>query len=196
MVDYDSARQIEILNKYLGMGHRIEDHNLAETSELKDALEYAVAAYRDYHHYMGTLIGLVESFDESVEYFDTVSWVSMTRAPEKVDDLIMDCVGSLSEAANNFADLADRAEKQLALLMKVTLTAPTAAQLEILGKSFDIAPSDIDDWLEGLFVALSYADYHCAIPDNFKEFLAVLEAGWEEDEPLSGPPLGPEELPF
>jgi hypothetical protein len=80
--------------------------------------------------------------------------------------------------------------------LKVALTAPTAAQLEILGKSYDIAPSDIDGWLEGLFVALGYADYHRSIPENFKEFLAVLDAGWEEDEPLSDWASDSEPPPF
>ena len=198
MIDYDSARHIEILNKYLGMEHRIEDYNLAETSDLKDALEYAVAAYRDYYHYKSTLGSMIESFDESIEYFDTVSWVSMTRAPENADDLVMDCVGSLSDAYSNFDDLADQAEKHLSVMLKVVLTAPSAAQLEILGKAFDIAPADIDDWLESLFTALSYADYHRSIPENFNEFLAVLEAGWDdsEPEPESNHESEPLPLPF
>jgi len=196
MVDYDVARHIEILNKYLGMEHRVEDYNLADTSDLKEALEYAVAAYRDYDHYRNTLGSLVENYDESVEHFDTASWVRMTRAPDDADGLVMDCAGSLSKAYHNFIDLADRAERHLALILKITLTAPTATQLEILGKSFDIAPSEIDDWLDGLFMALSYADYHRSIPDNFEEFLAVLDTGWEEDEHLSDPASDSEPLPF
>ena len=47
MIDYDSARHIEILNKYLGMEHRIENYNLTETSDLKDALEYAQQLNRE-----------------------------------------------------------------------------------------------------------------------------------------------------
>jgi HD-GYP domain-containing protein (c-di-GMP phosphodiesterase class II) len=180
MFDYDSARHIKILNKYLGMEHRIEKHNLMETSELKAALEYAVAAYLDYDHYRNTLGSLVENFDESVEYFDTATWVNMTRANENADDLVMDCVNSLSETHDYFDDLAEQAEMHLSSMLKITLTAPTAAQLEILGKSFDIAPSDIDNWLEGLFVALTYVNHHHSIPDNYNEFLAVINAGWEE----------------
>jgi hypothetical protein len=196
MIDYDSTRHIEILNKYLGMEHRIENYKLTATSDLKDALEYAVAAYRDYSHYASTLSSLIESFDESIEYFDTVSWVNMTRAPENANELVMDCVGSLLEAGINFSELADKAEEQLAVLLKVTLTAPTAVQVEILGKAFDIDPSEIDEWLENLFVALSYADYHRSIPENFNEFLAVLEAGWEDLEPLPEQSQDSEPLPF
>jgi len=192
MLDYDSERHIEILNKYLGMEHRTDAYNLSDTSDLKSALEYAVAAYRDYYHYRSTLGGLVESFDESVEYFDTASWVNMTRSPENADDLTMDCVSSLSGAYNNFTELSDRAEEQLSVILKVTLTAPDDVQREILGNSYDIAPSEIDEWLECLFVALSYAEYHREIPDNFNTFLEVLNEEWanfepdKEIEPMSG----------
>ena len=192
MIDYDSARHIEILNKYLGMEHRTDSFNLNESSDLKGALEYAVAAYRDYHHYRSTLGGLVESFDESVEYFDTVSWVNMARTPENADDLTIDCASSLSIAYNNFIELSERAEEHLSVILKVTLTAPDEVQREILGNSYDIDPSEIEERLERLFVALSYAEYHREIPDNFKTFLEVLYDEWEnfepdtEFEPMSG----------
>ena len=196
MIDYDTARHIEVLNKFLGMEHRLDGYDLSDTADLKGALEYAVAAYRDYDHYKSMLGGLIESFDESVEYFDTASWVNMTRAPDSSDSLIMDCVSSLMDAHSSFAELADRAEKHLAVMMKVAVTAPTAIQLEILGKSFDISPSEIDGWLDGLFMAMSYADYHRSIPENFNEFLTVLEAGWEEDAPLLESEIESDALPF
>jgi len=194
--NYDSKRHIKILNKYLGMNHRIERYNLSEASDLKDALEYAVAAYRDYYHYSCTLSEIVENFDESIEYFDTESWVNMTASRKTADSLVMDCVGSLSDTNENFYNLAKKAEMHLSVLLKVVLTAPDAVQVEILGKAFDISPADIDEWLEGLFKALGEAEYHHSIPENYSEFLAVIEAGWEDDAPVTEPDFEPGFLPF
>jgi hypothetical protein len=197
MVDWDSAMHIEILNKFLGMEHRMESYDLTKTSELRGALEYAVGAYRDYYHYSSTLGSLIESFDESIEYFDTATWVNMSRVPENTDDLAMDCVSSLSAAYDNFAVLSERAEQHLSLMLKITLTAPTDVQIEILGSSFDIVPSDIDDRLENLYVALSYEDYHRGIPDNFEAFLTVLNSGEWTKPDLELPPLSESEpVPF
>jgi hypothetical protein len=178
MEGHNIKRHIDILNKHLGMGHRTGDYNLAETSELKAALEYAVAAYMDYHHYMMSLSSLSEKFDESVEYFDTESWVSLTSDLDNVDDLVYGCACSLSAAFNKFCDLAARAQKHLELILKIAVTAPTEAQNEMFGKSFVLDPSDIEGWLEGLFDALYDAEYHHSIPDNFKEFLKIINAGW------------------
>jgi len=181
MEGYDIKRHIDILNKHLGMGHKTREYNLTETSELKAALEYAVAAYMDYHHYMMSLSSLIEKFDESVEYFDTESWVSMTGDPNNVDDLVYSCTSSLSAAFYKFSDLAGSAYDHLEQILKIVVTAPTEAQIEILGKSFVLSPSEIDRWLEGLFDALYEAEYHSSIPDNFKEFLKIINASWEED---------------
>jgi hypothetical protein len=199
MLDRASEMHIEILNKYLGMNHRTVSYDLTKTSELKSALEYAVAAYKDYSHYSVTLGSLVENFDESVEHFDTASWVRMSRAPDDADDLIMKCVSSLSETFYDFIDLTKRAEKHLSNMMMITLTAPSNVQKEILGASFEIAPADIEGWLKFFLSELYQADYHCSIPDNFKTFLEVVKivnAEWSEFNPESSQASESGSLPF
>jgi len=180
MIDNESARRIEILNTYLGMNHRTEPYDLIDTSELKDALKMAVAAYCDYAHYNSTLYRLVEWFDESLEHFDTVTWVNMVDAPGKTDNLAMMCVSSLYNASNNFSELADRAEEKLSTLLKVVMTAPDAVQLELLGQVYDINADEIDSRLEGLFYYHTEAtEYQYAIDDSFDVFLNALRE-WSE----------------
>lgn len=180
MFDSESAKYIEILNYYLGMEHRTESFDLTKTEDLKQALQLAVGAYRDYYHYQCTLGSLVEHFDESLEHYDTVSWISMGIAPEKADSLSMECAASLADAYDNFYDIAGNAEDYLSLLLKIILTAPNAVQYDILGGAYEISPNEIEERLDDLYTSLSYADYHHAIPDNLSTFLEVLKEEWSE----------------
>ena len=180
MVDWESARRIEVLNKHLGMEHRIKEYDLRETADLKAALEFAVAAYCDYLHYHSVLGNLVEKFDESIEYFDPVTWVNMSEAPEKADALTLECASALSGAYYRFIDLVSRSSEHLSRLLKITVTAPTVVQNEILGSSYYIAPSEIDGKLELLLDALDAADYCDSIPENFCTFLKTVKEAWAE----------------
>ncbi|MCL2152749.1 MAG: hypothetical protein FWH57_07315 [Oscillospiraceae bacterium] len=180
MYDYDSVKYIEVLNYYLGMDHRTESFDLSKTEDLKQALELAVGAYRDYFHYESTLAEMVEDFDESLEHFDTITWVNMTRAHKKTDSLAVACAASLSTAYNNFVDFSDKARDYLSVLLKIILTAPNATQEEILGDAYNISPKEINNLLEELYDSLSDAEYKYAIPDNLKVFLEVLKEQWAD----------------
>ena len=180
MYDYDSVKYIEVLNKYLGMEHRTESFNLSKTDDLKQALTLAVGAYRDYFNYESKLYELVEHFDESLEHYDTVTWVNMGHSPKKTDSLAMECAACLSDANDSFRELTERAEEYLSVLLKIILTAPDTVQQEILGGAYCISPQEIEERLQDLFTGVCYSDYHYAIPDNLNAFLETLKEEWSE----------------
>ena len=111
----------------------------------------------------------------------------------------------MSEANDNFSELADRAEEKLSTILKVVMTAPDAVQVELLGQVYDIKPDEIDSRLEGLFFYHSeVTEYQYAIEDSFDVFLNALRE-WSElgnptkeelDEAGEAEPDDAVELPF
>jgi len=178
--DNENAKYIEVVNHYLGMNHRTESFDLTKTDDLKQAFELAVGAYRDYSHYEGTLGELDEHFDESLEHYDTASWISMGIAPGRADSLAMKCAASLAEAYDNFCKISDKAREYLSVLLKIILTAPDSVQREILGNAFEISPGEINERLDDLYEDLTYIPYQYAIPDSLKDFLELLNKEWSE----------------
>jgi hypothetical protein len=185
MYENDNAKYIEILNYYLGMEHRTEPFDLTKTDDLKRALKFAVAAYRDYSHYEHILDSVIELFDESLEHFDTASWVNMSLTPDNVDNLTMECSASLADASYNFCELVERTEENLSIILKVILTASDAVQRDILGNVYSITPDVVDEWICDLFDILDEVEYKYAIDDNLNDFLEVLNTEWKE---LAQPP--------
>jgi len=180
MYDYDSVKYIEVLNNYLGTEHRTESFDLSKTGDLKQALELAVGAFRDYFHYEITLDELVEHFDESLEHYDTATWVNMSRSPDKTDSLAVECAARLSDALGGFQELSKRAEEYLSVIMKIILTAPNEVQHEILGGAYCISPKEIEERLEDLFTEVCESEYQYAIPDSLNAFLETLREEWSE----------------
>ena len=180
MLDEESAAFIEMMNTYMGTQHRIDPYNLASGADLKNALKMAVAEYRDYQHYGSVLYKLIEDFDESLEHFDTATWVNMGRMPEKTDELAMVCAESLSIASENFREIVKRAEERLSLILKVAVTSPDAVQKEVFGNAYTISPDEIDERLEYLYEVMLEITYHHSIPENIEAFLEVLNEVWSQ----------------
>jgi len=196
MFDNESVRAIELLNYFSNMEHRTGPYDLNKIEDLKHALKMAVAAYCDYDHYDQTLNNLVEWFDESLEHYDTVTWINMTREPSNTDGLAMKCAASLSKASNNFAKLRRRAKENLSVILKVVMTAPDAVQQDVLGKVYDISADDIDNRLNDLyFYHLETAEYQYAIDDSLDVFLKSMRE-WSELEPEPEQERDFEPLPF
>jgi len=137
-----------------------------------------VAAYRDYWYFKSTLIGLVESFDESLEYCDTAVWFDLAQAPETGDDLTAEGVAVLDAAAAVFEKLTERAKINCAKIVKAALSAPPSTQSAMFGRAYRIAPKDMDARIDELFDMLGEADYHYSMPENLEVFLEVMKEQW------------------
>ena len=159
---------------------RGKGNDLTKPEDLKHALTLAVAAWRDYCHYSGTLSVLIESFDESVEHYDTASWFNMSLSPGKVDELTTEGMDALNTASVAFDKLSDRAKDQCVMILKKALDASPETQKVVLGKTYRGEQSELDARIEELFDALLEADYHHAIPENYDEFLLVMDEVWQD----------------
>ncbi len=135
MFDKEDNENIRRFNAFSGMKHRNKPCDLNSAADLTDALLLAVAAYRDYWYYQITLDNLVESYDESLEYYDTASWINLGLAPEKV---AYDGVSALDEALSTFENITKRAKEKCILIVKAILSTPPATQEVVLGRAYKI----------------------------------------------------------
>ena len=181
MFDKEKAKLVENLNAVLGTKHRNKPYNLNNAADLKQALLLAVAAYRDYRHYLETLDGLASDFDESLENYDAASWFYLGQAPEKVDRLAADCVVSLNEASATFDRITERAKDNLAIVLGAALSAPSAAQKSVLGRTYKINPEDMDSEIDELLIMLDEVEYYYPIQENFDALLELMNEQWATD---------------
>jgi len=174
----ENRRIIETLNKGLGTKHRTKPYNLGNPNDLKDALMLAFAAFRDYQHYMNSLIAMSENFDESLENFDTISWVHLDTEPEKSNEIVVECEEALGEAIGKFEKLTDRAKDNFIEILAISLTASTDTQKAVFGSIYNINHDEMDAKLDELFEILSETDYEYSIPGNLDVLLNVMATEW------------------
>lgn len=162
--------------------YREKDYDLTNPNDLKQALTLAVAAWRDYCHYNGTLSSLIDNFDESIEHYDTASWFCMGLSPDNADELAAEGMSALNTACIAFDKLSQRAEDNFVALLKKTLAAPPATQQAVLGREYPAGQGNFDARIEELLEAMTVAEYHHAIPQNYGEFLSVMSEVWPGGE--------------
>jgi len=178
MLNDEDKNIIKSMNTILGTNHRSEPYNLVSDDDLRQALLFAVAEYRDYCNYENIISKLSGDFDESLEHYDTASWFHLGYAPEKADTLALDCVSALNNATSKFYELTKRARGKLDVILKVALSAPTATQNAVLGCEYNIEPQDIDNWIKSLLNMLDETEYHYEMDKNFEMLLDLMK---EED---------------
>ena len=178
MFDKEDNENIRRFNAFSGMKHRNKPYDLNSAADLTDALLLAVAAYRDYWYYQITLDNLVESYDESLEYYDTASWINLGLAPDKVDDLAYDGVSALDEALRTFESITERAKEKCILIITAILSTPPATQEAVLGRAYKIDPDEMDEKIEALLDALDETEYHYPMEENRDALLALMKVHW------------------
>jgi hypothetical protein len=168
MLDKETRDAVETLNKNLGTKHRVKPYDLNNPDDLKQALELAVAAYRDYCHYAQVLGGIGEDFDESLENYDVETWLELK--PGQADALSEDCARSIETAWKLFDELKDRAREHFAFILKTVLLSEPAS-LKTFGKAYKIEPGKIDKIISDTIDSLDESEYFHPIPENFKLLL-------------------------
>lgn len=182
MFDKENADNIEKINAGLGTRHRSTPYDLTNPDDLSQAFLLTVAACMDYRRYWRSLERICEEFDESVENYDTASWINMGYKPEKADELAMDAAGAVGEAADIFWEIIERSDRNCAMIIKAILSAPTEVQKKVWGKAYSIPVNERDTKIKKLFEGLLESDVHYAIPDNRDEFLRLMDAVWGSAE--------------
>jgi hypothetical protein len=169
---------VDRINARFGAGHRVKPYNLKNADDLKQALLVSVAAYRDYKNYRDELIGISDSFDESIEYCDTATWLDLENAPDEADELVTQGFASLAASIASFDALTERAKANLTKTIKAVLSAPSAVQIAVFGHEYRIAPKEIDTRINGLFIMLDETEYYQAMPENLNVFLHLMQEQW------------------
>jgi hypothetical protein len=182
MFNKEKAGLIEKLNKALGMSHRTKPYDMKKAADLKDALLFAVSAYRDYSHYYFSLVDVDEMFDESLEYYDPASWFYSGNDTEKMDEMAFDAVFALRGAVEAIDKLYERAKEQLVTILKVILFAAPATQKEVLARAYNIEPQDVDTKLDDLLEQYVEVDYIYNMEENRDALLEIMSRRWEPME--------------
>jgi hypothetical protein len=178
MFDKNNSDNIEKFNAFYGMKHRSTPYDLTNSNDLKQAFLLTVAACMDYRRYWMELTNIEEQFDESIEYYDTATWINMGLSPENADELAFETTGLLRATTDSFYTLMERGERNCAVILKAILSATANAQKAVWGKSYSIPEGTLDDEIKALFEGLDEVETHYNMEKNRDEFLALMEAKW------------------
>jgi hypothetical protein len=181
MFDRKDAENIEKINAFMGMQHRSTPYDLTNTDDLNQAFLLTVAAFMDYRKYWLELCRIDEDMDESLEYYDTATWLNMSLAPEKMDSLVVEAIRSLRDTDALFYELSERAQKNCSVILKAILTSPHETQKAVLGQAYAIPEKEIDAKIEELFDDLEGVELHYGMEENREEFLAHIKNVWGEE---------------
>lgn len=127
---------IEKLNYLLGMSHRSKPYDFTNIDDLKEAFTMTVAEYIDYSKYHLTILDVEEYFDESLEYYDPVTWTSLHDDNIEGDELALDVSCYLRIASDYLNDISNRAEEKCKELLKIILHMSPEIKEAVLGKRY------------------------------------------------------------
>jgi hypothetical protein len=179
MFDRETIEAVKAVNAGLGTKHRTKPYDLNNAEDMKQALELAVAAYRDYWHYAQVLGGLGDDFDESLENYDTAAWLGLK--PEQTDLLSDNCADAIETAWRLFDELKNRAREHFAQMLKAVLTSDHISR-KVFGKAYKIEPGEIDGHIEGVIDSLDESEYFHPIPENYKLLLQRADELWGDND--------------
>lgn len=162
--------KIEKFNRISGLCHRSTAYDLTNTKDLKEMLKMKVCALMEYTDFENILDDLQERFDESIEYFDTRTWLSYTMNIEKPDDLLLKCNDSIGKANDDLSKLVVRTSEELKNILWLVLGSNAKIQKAVLG--FDVEKKDsfeiiIEEIIENIFEVENSENMN----DSFKNFL-------------------------
>lgn len=139
---------IERLNLILGMKHRSKPYDFTNTDDLSEAFTMVVAEYIDYLNYHMTVENIIELFDESLEYYDPVTWTSLHDRDVKGDKLAQNVSIYLNKACDYLYNISNRSEKKCIEILKIILNMKTEIREAVLGKKYMYDEDAIEKILE------------------------------------------------
>lgn len=161
---------IEIMNLALGTNHRSKPHNVNSADDMRHAAIYTIAEYMDLRNYSSRLGDMLESLDESIEYFYPATWSSFTDETIKSDRIALAAYTKLRAADDAMQKMRDRAEKKCKSLIKDIMGMPDDIQVKVWGQSFKY---DMDKMVE-LFDETLELDSTYSIEESFEAFIALM----------------------
>ncbi len=132
-----------------------------------------VCALLDYNEYNDLLNDLLDRFDESIEYYDTRTWLSFTMDIEKPDALLIKCYKSIRKASDDLSKLVDKTSDEFKKAFKLVFGSNTELQKAVIGfeiKSIVNFEKIVDDILDNIYEVKNSNNIEEAY-DNFLSFL-------------------------
>ncbi|MFZ5353949.1 MAG: hypothetical protein ACOZCL_14685 [Bacillota bacterium] len=131
--DRENLEKIKLLNEKAVISHRTKPFDLNNINDLEELLKYKVCAFLDYKEYEMTIDDVLEHFDESMEYYDTATWLNVSLGTNNPDKLLEKCYNSTRKAADDFYKLTQRAEKECKEVLYIIVDSDEETQKSILG---------------------------------------------------------------
>jgi hypothetical protein len=146
-MEMDSERKSQALAKRIAPEGALPKKAIGG-NELNRAFRMACTAFMAIREYDAQLFQIEEDFDESLENFDTASWINFTLNPDKADALARRTAGALRHATSRMGDAYDKAHKHMLKTLKAVLSAPDELQAQLLGKSYKLSAAEIKSFLK------------------------------------------------
>lgn len=134
---------IEQINFLLSMQHRSKPYDMNNIEDLKGKLTEIIAQFIDYQRYSFTISNVLEQFDESLEYFDPISWTRIFSDVENYDKQAVKTYYSIRHADDNLLDLAERAEDMCKEFLLLVAKLGKEIKIAVLGKAYLYNDDDI-----------------------------------------------------
>lgn len=171
--DRENLEKIKLLNEKSGMSHRAKPYDLNNIKDFDELLKYKVCAFLDYKEYQMTIDDVLEHFDESMEYYDTVTWLNGSLGTNNPDKLLERCYSSTRKAADDFYKLAERAEQECKKVLYMAIDSDDETQKYVLG--FTIRKTKkLNEIIDNIFDEITDLEYEYNMEhayENFKTFL-------------------------
>lgn len=151
-------------------------YDFSNPQELKDALLHAAEAYVEYSRCWAKSENLLEDFDETLENSDFPSWLLMSAGPEGVDKLTYDAAAALRAASDLVSLVMDRAQANLAVVLRAILAATPEVQMTVWGAAYNNSEKERDDLLGELFDAFAEEGHADSDEEALPAFLSLLHS--------------------
>lgn len=174
MAKYYSKKEretIERLNNLLGMSHRSKPYDFNNIDDLREAFTMTVAKYIDYLKYSMTILDIEENFDESLEYFDPVTWTSLHDNNVEGDELAQNVSSYLRKTGNYLNDLSNRSEEKCKELLVLVLDMTAEIRVTVLGKKYIYD----EEAIESVFENCMDIKYTYNVDESRDAFIEVLD---------------------
>jgi hypothetical protein len=169
-IDEIDAEKIIFLNQRLGMSHRTKPYNLNNVEDVKTLLKLSVGRYLDYFKYWNDLQEIDELFDESIEYFDTETWVNLSNTSPKGNELILNAISSFDKTIESFRILMESAESECKELIGQALRMEKDIRKEIFGNILEYDEAIIDE----IFMDIHELEYQYNMEEAFDMFIKYI----------------------
>ena len=165
--------KIEKLNEISDLHHRSTPYDFNKSDDLIEMFKMKVCALLDYIEYDDLLGNLLERFDESIEYYDTRTWLSFTTDVEKPDTLLIKCYKSIRKAYDDLNNLVEKTSDEFKKVFKLVFDSNEEMQKAVIG--FEIQSNlnfekTVDDILDYIYEVKNSKNMEEAY-DNFLSFL-------------------------